>query len=62
MEWISVKDRLPEAQEKVLVYSNVYGVKIALYIGLAMWRVYDLDRPDYPPTHWCSIPNRPAYA
>lgn len=31
MEWISVKDRLPESKEFVLAYNHIHGVGVAFF-------------------------------
>ena len=65
-EWISVKDRLPEKNSKVLVYIPKYkglydGMHIAYYShSLNMW--VDLDRTylfDHP-TYWMPLPVPPT--
>lgn len=61
MEWISVKDRLPEIGEKVLAYrpSMYYTVVQTIYYGVEGWENgYDLSG-NMVITHWMPIPEPP---
>lgn len=73
MEWISIKDRLPdrkygvdngqpEISEDVAVYFSDVGADIANYDHVAKhWSLVNrnFDQPDINPTHWCSLPEWP---
>lgn len=54
--WVSVKDRLPEKYEEVLVYSAKYGVQvdwIADNTDYLWWNYGELV------THWMPLPEPP---
>lgn len=58
-QWISVKDRLPEPFEEVLVYVNFKDLKFndikISYRGLCgIWSTYDKYI-----THWMPLPDAP---
>lgn len=62
MEWISVKERLPEAYKSVLVYirnaSGEAGYDITFYCD----HLYDTGNRWYLPvniTHWMPLPEPP---
>lgn len=66
MEWISVKERLPEFGELVIVYCRIYG----RYIG-SYERLHDTIHGNWhdgqslgvlPPTHWMPLPEPPKTA
>lgn len=59
MEWISVKDKLPEKQTRVLLFDNGgFGV-ITGRIGSAGWYLEgDLDKYANV-THWMPLPETP---
>ena len=61
-EWISVKDRLPEAWKQVLIYSQYDFCEAAVYIGVpGKWRVtwnHDMLDADSV-THWMPLPRPP---
>ena len=61
-EWISVKERLPQEWEEVLVWSSCGFVECAVYIGIpGKWRVtwnHDLMEMDTI-THWMPLPDAP---
>lgn len=61
MEWINVKDRLPEKDEIVLVYFDG-GVATSYWFD----RDWETDSPVWSytglggdPTYWCPIPEMP---
>ena len=58
--WISVKDRLPDDSENVLVcFSKLGGIDMAYYNGNA-WVLVDLYEYKYlHPTHWMPLPDAP---
>ena len=61
-EWISVKDRLPEPWEQVLIYSRHDFCESAFYIGVpgkwcSTWNHEMLDADSV--THWMPMPNPP---
>ena len=61
-EWISVKDRLPEAWKQVLIYSQHDFCESAVYIGVpGKWRVtwnHEMLDADSV-THWMPLPQPP---
>lgn len=66
MEWISVRDRLPEHLEKVLVvYEHSDNILMANYQNGIMGKgfvVYYADgrKPTHSPvTHWAKLPEPP---
>ena len=59
-EWISVKDRLPEKHEYVLVYRKSEGkrsVNLGYFHPKDEW--FTTDGVGYP-THWMPLPDPPA--
>lgn len=63
-EWISIKDRLPEFEESVLVFCNIYGRFISSYdrIGdsdFGQWHRGN-EKGILPPTHWMPLPEIPS--
>ena len=61
-EWISVKDRLPEPWEQVLIYSRHDFCESAFYIGVpgkwcSTWNHEMLDADSV--THWMPLPAQP---
>lgn len=60
MDWISVKDRLPEIGIPVLIHNLhwAYGV-VANYAGEGVWMDTWHQRMTYTPTHWMSLPDPP---
>ena len=64
MEWISVKDRLPEAYATYLVYGrSVYGIVFADYYGDGEWLTSnDLTNITRFVTHWMPLPTPPKEA
>ena len=61
-KWISVKDRLPEPWEQVLIYSRHDFCESAFYIGVpGKWRVtwnHEMLDADSV-THWMPMPQPP---
>ena len=55
-EWISVEDRLPDADMHYLVHSKRYGVQIDRYKGF--WEG-DYPVEDLIVTHWMPLPQPP---
>ena len=57
VEWISVKDRLPEDDSLVLVYDGSFPKP---YMGRLEWgRWVDDQFIDCSPTHWMPLPKGP---
>lgn len=62
MEWISVKDRLPEESMHVLIYTEFWQIEQASY-----YQADDLTKHfwihnqvvDYKTTHWMPLPSPP---
>lgn len=61
MDWISVKDRLPEDDATYLVYGrNWYGIVVAIYYGDGKWLTCDdLTNITRFVTHWMPMPMPP---
>lgn len=73
--WVSVKDRLPEQEENVLICEHKFGVRYpGIYIGyidhLNKWmffgedgeKAYWIHNPDYYTiTHWMPLPSPPSH-
>lgn len=67
MEWISVKEQLPNNQERVLVCKYTRQVKEALFVRKDQWdrlnqfiiggAYYDIDKWI---THWMPLPAPPS--
>lgn len=60
--WISVRDRLPETMEKVLVYDDDVGIAVGFFAHhTASWFVFNfLDEGKKPTvTHWRELPDPP---
>jgi hypothetical protein len=62
MEWISVKDRLPEKMVMVLIYDK-YGFSIDRMVNKTPtgWPVFDGDefQHNLDVTHWMPLPEPP---
>lgn len=60
MAWISVEDRLPEADGRYLVYTLSDGVEIAWHLG-GHWSLSGVwgDWDDTEVTHWQALPSSP---
>lgn len=59
MEWIPVESRLPEGEQRVLVWSRSNGVHIAYLDSWGQWRDDD-DNPGKKIAHWIPLPRPPA--
>jgi hypothetical protein len=57
-EWISVKDRPPEVEERVLVYSYEDGINFGYFLGYEDGFFIDCVYPNEP-THWMPLPEPP---
>lgn len=61
-EWISVKDRLPEGYEAVIVCRKGRGGKCIVEQGFldvnGWWRVYGMRTKSV--THWMPLPDPPG--
>ena len=62
-EWISVKDRLPENREDVLVvafWHERWNVQWGWYAPNGrVWHVGLMEETDYPVSHWMPLPEPP---
>lgn len=68
-KWISVKERLPELNEKILVcverpmfsIKTYFTVDTAFYIGNGVWQYKFEKRPHvtYGPKYWMPLPEPP---
>jgi hypothetical protein len=61
MNWISVKDRLPENGQRVMIYNG-----IEIMDGFNWWKEDDIFQNDYDQefkkqevTHWMKLPDPP---
>ena len=59
MDWISVKERLPEDGKRVLTYSERFGVEIGAH--RSYWATIPLI-VSFEPTHWMPLPEPPKEA
>ena len=62
LDWISTKDRLPEADISVLIYANGHRVTAYYDIILQVFRLTEDDRLYYETnkvTHWQPLPEPP---
>ena len=65
MNWIKVKDRLPEMEIVVLVYCPLWGMYIAHYekidpdYNAGHWIDFYGNKGILPPTHWMPLPEPP---
>lgn len=62
--WISTKERLPEFDELVIVYCEIYGRYTTTYeqimdTGYGNWRFVTGELGGLPPTHWQPLPEPP---
>jgi len=58
MEWISVKDRLPEKYGHYLIYDHQIGIpEIAVF--LKNHNRFSTDKNGYKATHWMPLPEPP---
>lgn len=58
MDWISVRDRLPEQEEYVAVYDAADGCVSVAYTFEGWWRT-DGDADPEQVTHWMPLPEPP---
>lgn len=64
MNWISVKDRLPEEGVYVLTYLNrdkIYKLNYIIQCDKPIWACI-LERDEYKVTHWMPLPYPPTIA
>jgi len=69
MEWISVKDRLPEPETEVLIYEPEF-IQVSLYSftgpygrkqKIPVFNDNDDEQPStFFPTHWMPLPSPPS--
>lgn len=69
MEWISVKDKLPQVEDKVLFYSDGYGIRFGYRQATfannpkkprpIKWVVYSSNHYRTDVTHWMPLPEPP---
>ena len=57
MEWISIKDKLPEWQEVVLCYIDGEGVDILQFVSDGFIHYEEGDTEGV--THWMQLPKSP---
>ena len=63
MEWINIKDRLPEEGVQVLIYfadDKKYKVDYIVCCPEPIWAC-TLEREEYKVTHWMPLPESPKY-
>ena len=65
-EWVSVKDRLPEENKDVLVFTELGKMAVAFYEGGIYWYLYIGDNGEggyelngEKITHWVQLPKPP---
>jgi hypothetical protein len=56
MEWISVKDKMPPSNERVLICSDCGTVQIGYTTRKDEWRKVGVN----PVTHWQPLPESPT--
>jgi len=60
MEWISVKEKLPEDNERVLIFENRYNNQYtALYYKERNWFIVKDYMPAEDVSHWMPLPKPP---
>jgi uncharacterized protein DUF551 len=63
VKWISVKDRLPENKDEVLVYNDFNRICVSCYFTLTGKEYYWENRDDQSMgatiTHWMPLPSPP---
>jgi hypothetical protein len=59
LRWIPVSERLPEEEQRVLVWSQSNGLHIAYLDLWGQWRDAD-DNPGKKITHWTPLPEPPS--
>lgn len=58
-KWISVTERLPEKDVKVIALGNHGGVYVATYYGGRYWHKLNARNHMCQPTHWMPLPEPP---
>lgn len=58
MEWISVKDRLPDEGTKVLSFSHEIKIDYIIYAPDPIWACR-LERDESKVTYWMPLPEQP---
>lgn len=60
-EWISVKERLPEKKQRVMVYTTqgAYRLGAFLFVGKAGAVWFQCDKSCISCTHWMLLPEPP---
>jgi hypothetical protein len=62
MEWISIKERLPENSQMVICYNGYIVIKIydnsIFYDGDYHWSGKPIGKVE--PTHWLPLPEKPT--
>lgn len=57
MEWISIKDRLPEQGQEIVGFAYCHENEAGAH---GVWdETWDKDEPIGAMTHWIPIPNKP---
>ena len=65
MDWISVKDRVPEPDQDVLVYNPKDGINLGEFDPDQVseydsgWTTFYEWAPTMSPTHWMPLPEPP---
>jgi hypothetical protein len=63
MEWISVKDKLPEESGQVLIFTKAHSVYVSHYKkSRNLFTAYGVESvliTDIETTHWMPLPERP---
>lgn len=57
MEWISVKDKLPELNIPILIYDE--GIGIGFRSSKNRFHGLDMYKYEHKPTHWMPLPEPP---
>jgi hypothetical protein len=59
MEWINVKDKLPQEKENILSYRHYDGWIVICYYNENRRFMLEPDTEAYLITHWMPLPNPP---